>query len=252
MCIACINKNLTTAMRPEQSLARRRLLKTVGLVSASALMGLGSQSYAKGAPPKPDNVLTPDQALERMMAGNARYANADSLSIDVKGTRGALSRGQNPYACVLSCADSRVSPELCFDEARGDLFVARVAGNFVNTDILASLEYAVAVLKSPLILVLGHTSCGAIDAAIKAYTQNATYPGHIQSLTTALAPAVREASKTVNAEGLMSATTAANVQINVEKLKESNPILSERVSKGQLKIVGGIYDLSAGRVKFLT
>jgi carbonic anhydrase len=251
MCIACISKNFNIAMRPKQNAARRRLLKTVGLASASALMGLGGTSYAKGAPPKLDNVLTPDQALERMIAGNESYVKADTLQINVKETRGALSRGQNPYACVLSCADSRVSPELCFDEARGDLFVTRVAGNFVNTDILASLEYAVAVLKAPLILVLGHTSCGAIDAAVKAYTQNATYPGHIQSLTTALAPAVREASKTVNAEGLVSATTAANVQLNVTKLKESNPILSERVSKGQLKIVGGIYDLSTGRVKFL-
>jgi carbonic anhydrase len=251
MCIVCIRKNLYTTIRPEQSVARRRLLKTVGFASTFSLMGLGSQSYAKGTPPKPDNVLTPDQALERMMAGNARYANADSLKIDVKETRGALSRGQNPYACVLSCADSRVSPELCFDEARGDLFVTRVAGNFVNTDILASLEYAVAVLKAPLILVLGHTSCGAIEAAVKAYTQNTTYPGHIQSLTTALAPAVREVSKTVNAEGLVSAATDANVQLNVTKLKESNPILSERISKGQLKIVGGVYDLSTGRVKFL-
>ncbi len=251
MCLVCISKNLNTTFMPAQSIARRRLLKTAGIASAASLMGLSGASFAKGTPPKSANVLTPDQALERMIAGNEAYVKADTLSVDVKETRGALSRGQNPYACVVSCADSRVSPELCFDESRGDLFVTRVAGNFVNTDILASLEYAVAVLKAPLILVLGHTSCGAIEAAVKAYTQNTTYPGHIQSLTTALAPAVREASKTVKANNLVNATTVANVQINVTKLKESNPILSERVSTGQLKIVGGIYDLTTGRVKFL-
>lgn len=257
MCKACISQYFSQRVQSPQSGARRHLLKTAGLASAAALVslgglgGIGSMSYAKGAPPKPNNVLTPDQALERMMAGNERYANADSLRINVKETRGVLSHGQNPYACIVSCADSRVSPELCFDESRGDLFVARVAGNFVNTDILASLEYAVAVLNTPLIMVLGHTSCGAIDAAVKAYTKNTSYPGHIQALTTALAPAVRDASKKANAENLVSAATATNVEINVTKLKESNPILSERVSQGKLKITGGIYDLTTGRVKII-
>src|SRR3546814_3652059 len=96
------------------------------------------------------------------MQGNARYASNASTHRDFVSTRAALATGQNPYACLLSCADSRVSPELCFDEARGDLFVTRIAGNYVTNDILASLEYGVAVLHSPLIMVLGHTRCGAI------------------------------------------------------------------------------------------
>ncbi|HQR96949.1 MAG TPA: carbonic anhydrase, partial [Thiotrichales bacterium] len=162
-----------------------------------------------------------------------------------------LARGQNPYACILSCADSRISPELAFNEERGDLFVTRVAGNFVNTDILASLEYGTAVLGAPLIMVLGHTSCGAIDASVKAYTQNASFPGHIQALTTAIAPAVREASKKSKGKDLVNAATVENVRLNVERLKESNPILSERVKKGSLKIVGAIYDLPSGRVKLI-
>jgi carbonic anhydrase len=100
-------------------------------------------------------------------------------------------------------------------------------------------------------MVLGHTSCGAIDASIKAYTQNASFPGHIQALTTAIAPAVREASKKAKGKDLLNATTVENVRLNVEKLKESNPILSERVKKGNLKIVGAIYDLSSGRVSLI-
>ena len=250
MCISCIN-NLGKANLFPKNHSRRTLLKAAGLASASGLMTMMGVANAKSTPPKPANVLTPEQALARMMAGNARYINGNTLSINIEETRGVLSRGQNPYACLVSCADSRVSPELCFDESRGDLFVTRVAGNFVNTDILASLEYATAVLNAPLIMVLGHTSCGAIGAAVKAYTENVSYPGHIQSLTSALAPAVREASRKTKGDDLLSAATADNVRLNVIKLKESNPILSERVSKGSLMIVGGIYDLPTGRINLI-
>src|SRR5690606_28019741 len=103
--------------------------------------------------------------LERLMEGNERYASGNATIRDFESTRSLLAKGQNPYASLLSCADSRVSPELCFDEARGDLFVTRVAGNYVTNDIVASLEYGAAVLNSPLIMVLGHTQCGAIGAA---------------------------------------------------------------------------------------
>jgi len=251
MCIACINNNLTTTNHSPQNNARRTLLKTAGLASVGGLMAMMGVAHAQSAPPKPANALTPEQALARLMAGNARYVKGDSLNVNIGETRAALSRGQNPYACLVSCADSRVSPELCFDESRGDLFVTRVAGNFVNTDILASLEYGTAVLGAPLIMVLGHTSCGAIGAAVKAYTENVSYPGHIQSLTSALAPAVREASKKARGDALVAASTIDNVQLNVRKLKESNPILSERVSKGNLMIVGGIYDLATGGVQVI-
>src|ERR1700723_2398384 len=119
------------------------------------------------APPKPQNVLTPAASLERLKMGNARYVEGGSLRHDLKHEREALAGGQNPYAAILSCADSRIAPEYAFDSARGDLFVCRVAGNFASTETIASLEYAVAVLGAPLILVLGHESCGAVDAAIK-------------------------------------------------------------------------------------
>jgi len=251
MCISCLNNSFQKVNHSVHNSGRRSLLKAAGLASAGGLVAMMGVAHAKSTPPKPANVLTPEQALSRLMDGNARYVKGDSLAVNFNDTRDVLSRGQNPYACLVSCADSRVSPELCFDESRGDLFVTRVAGNFVNTDILASLEYATAVLNAPLIMVLGHTSCGAIGAAVKAYTENVSYPGHIQSLTTALAPAVREASRKTKGDDLLSTATADNVRLNVIKLKESNPILSERVSKGSLMIVGGIYDLPTGRVNLI-
>src|SRR5262249_714557 len=136
------------------------------LLAASALgLAFTGDAFAKKtkAPPKPQNVLTPDAALKRLMAGNERYVEGVARRHDLKHERGALAGGQNPFAAILSCADSRIAPEYAFDSGRGDLFVCRVAGNFANADMIASLEYAVAVLNTPLILVLGHDACGAVD-----------------------------------------------------------------------------------------
>src|SRR5699024_10117989 len=130
--------------------------------------------------PLPENVMSADEALERLMAGNARYVAGQSTPLNFAEERAALVTGQNPYASILSCSDSRVSPEFCFDEQRGDLFVARVAGNYLTTDFVATLEYAAAVLDTPLIMVLGHQSCGAVRAAIDAVEKNKQFPGHIQ------------------------------------------------------------------------
>src|SRR5205085_5674778 len=126
-----------------------------------------NEEEKKKKPPKPQNVLSPDAALERLREGNARYVRGLALRHDFKHEREALAGGQNPYAAILSCADSRIAPEYAFDTARGDLFVCRIAGNFANDDTVASMEYAVAVLGAPMILVLGHDSCGAVDAPIK-------------------------------------------------------------------------------------
>lgn len=227
------------------------MLGALGAVPLASAFAMGCQAHAS-TPPKPKNLLNPDQALERFMAGNERYVSGQTAYADFALTRQALAGGQNPYACIVSCADSRIGPEYCFDEGRGDLFVNRVAGNFVNTDILASLEYGVAVLNAPLILVLGYTSCGAIEAAVNAYTNNVGYPGHIQSLTTALAPAVRQAVKAAKGDALIPAATLDNIRINVRKLQESNPIIAEKVATGDLKVVGGIYHLDTGRVEMVS
>jgi carbonic anhydrase len=200
----------------------------------------------KKKPPKPQNVLSPDAALERLRRGNARYVEGVSLRHDFKHEREALAGGQNPYAAILSCADSRIAPEYAFDSGRGDLFVCRVAGNFANDESVASLEYAVAVLNVPLILVLGHDSCGAVDAAIKSLKDNTTLPGHMPSLVAGIARAVKAVSQ--QAGDALPNAIRQNVIDNVGKLASATPILSAAVEQKKLKVVGGIYRLKDGRV----
>ncbi len=200
----------------------------------------------KKKPPKPQNVLSPDAALERLLKGNARYVEGVSLRHDFRHEREALVGGQNPYAAILSCADSRIAPEYAFDSGRGDLFVCRVAGNFANDESIASLEYAVAVLGTPLILVLGHDSCGAVSAAIKSLKDNTTLPGHMPSLVAGIAPAVKAVSQ--QGGDTLPNAIRQNVIDTVAKLGSATPILSAAVEQKKLRVVGGIYRLKDGRV----
>jgi carbonic anhydrase len=229
--------------------SRRRFLQSVG--GAAAGLALGSPAFAKDtkASPKPQNELPPDAALDRLMKGNVRYVDGVSRRHDFKVEREALVGGQNPYAGILSCADSRIAPEYAFDSGRGDLFVCRVAGNFANDDTVASLEYAVAILNTPLFLVLGHESCGAVSATIKSLKDNTTLPGHLPSLVSNIAPAVK-ASMDQPGDQLQNAIRR-NVVDNVVKLRSATPILSAAVAQGRLKIVGGIYRLGDGRVELI-
>jgi len=217
--------------------------------TAFALAGTGSAKEAK-KPPKPQNVVSPDASLELLIKGNKRYVDGVSRRHDFKHEREALVGGQNPYAGILSCADSRIAPEYAFDSARGDLFVCRVAGNFANDDTIASMEYAVAILGTPLIMVLGHDACGAVDATIKSLKDNTTLPGHLPSLVTSLTPAV----KAVRAGPAISSTNAIrqNVIDNVAKLKSATPILNSAIEQGKPKVVGGIYRLRDGRVEMIS
>jgi carbonic anhydrase len=229
--------------------SRRRFLQSVG--GAAAGLALGSPAFAKDtkASPKPQNEIPPDAALDRLMKGNVRYVDGVSRRHDFKIEREALVGGQNPYAGILSCADSRIAPEYAFDSGRGDLFVCRVAGNFANDDTVASLEYAVAILNTPLFLVLGHESCGAVSATIKSLKDNTTLPGHLPSLVSNIAPAVK-ASMDQPGDQLQNAIRR-NVVDNVVKLRSATPILSAAVAQGRLKIVGGIYRLGDGRVELI-
>ena len=217
---------------------------------AASTMGL-VLTRAAGAketktPPKPGNVLSPDAALKRLQQGNARYVEGLARRHDFKHEREALVGGQNPYAAILSCADSRIAPEYAFDSGRGDLFVCRVAGNFADEDMIASMEYAVAVLAVPLILVLGHEGCGAVDATIKSLKDDKELPGHMQSLVEAIEPAVKAVSK--QGEDTLGNAIRQNVIDNVAKLKSTTPLLSAAVEQGKLKVVGGIYRLGDGKV----
>jgi carbonic anhydrase len=235
MCVTC----LQNSFRP----SRRGLILGA---TATLLFGNAAGAKEKKPPPKPQNVLSPDASLERLLKGNARYVEGVSLRHDFKHEREALAGGQNPFAAILSCADSRIAPEYAFDSGRGDLFVCRVAGNFASEESVASLEYAVAVLGVPLILVLGHDACGAVDATIKSLRDNTTLPGHMPSLVAGIAPSV----KAVLPQGgdTLGKAIRQNVLDNLAKLSSATPILSAAVEQHKLKVVGGIYRLTDGRV----
>ena len=245
MCENC-SSNLPHSLAP----SRRSLMLFAASAAGMLLTDRIAGAKEAKAPPKPENVLSPDAALKRLMEGNARYVQGVSRRHDFKHEREALVGGQNPYAAILSCADSRIAPEYAFDSGRGDLFVCRVAGNFANDDTIASMEYAVAVLNTPLILVLGHDRCGAVDATIKSLKDDKPLPGHIPSLVAAIAPAVK-ASAQQSGDALANAIRQ-NVLDNVNKLKSASPILNAAVEQGKLKVVGGIYRLDTGRVDLLS
>ncbi len=231
--------------------SRRHFLKFAGTAVAS--LAIPSIAYAQTpkskAPPKPANVLSPDGAFDRLMAGNGRYVAGVSKRHDFKTERETLTMGQNPYAAILSCADSRIAPEYAFDSARGDLFVCRVAGNFANDDVIASFEYGIAVLNCPLLMVLGHAACGAIDATIKSIRDNSTLPGHLPSLVTALSPAVNATAG--QAGNALDNAIKQNVILNVAKLKAATPIIDKAIADKKVRIVGAVYNLSNGRVEIV-
>jgi carbonic anhydrase len=231
-------------------LTRRGLLRVLGATTAALAFAGTSVAKDVKTPPKPQNIVSPDAVLERLMKGNKRYVEGEMRRHDFKREREALVGGQNPYAGILSCADSRIAPEYAFDSGRGDLFVCRVAGNFANDDTVASMEYAVAMLNTPLIMVLGHDSCGAVDATIKSLKDNVTLPGHLPSLVSSLAPAVKAVSGQPG--NSLDNAIRQNVLDNVAKLKSATPILSAAVEQGKLKVVGGIYRLKDGRVEMIS
>lgn len=231
----------------QSDMTRRGLLKGAGEIVGCAALG----SVAGIAMPipqpaaTPQNVIAPAAALKRLMDGNARYARNQPTGKNYSAGRAARAEAQYPVAAILGCADSRVSPELVFDQGPGDLFVARVAGNYVNPDNLASLEYAVEVLGAPLIMVLGHSNCGAVSAVVKNLKKHEPLPGHIYLLVDALRPGIEPA---VKAGG---DPVEANVRHNVERLRRAQPILNERLKQGKIEIVGAVYELASGQVRLL-
>jgi carbonic anhydrase len=243
MCELCRQNPLRSSLHALAP-TRRSLLKAA---PAAGLFLIGAaQAKETKAPPKPENVISPDASLKRLMDGNARYVDGVSRRHDFTHEREALVGGQNPYAAILSCADSRIAPEYAFDSGRGDLFVCRVAGNFATDETVASLEYGVAVLNVPLILVLGHDACGAVDATIKSLKDDKPLPGHMPTLVTGLAPAVKAVAQ--QGGNVLDNAIRQNVIDNVVKLKSATPILSAAAESGKLRVVGGIYRLKDGKV----
>lgn len=215
------------------------LMSTSGLIAAGAMP----------EPAPAANAVSPmsaHAALKNLMEGNARFAAGKPICRPVIDRVRELASGQSPFATVLGCADSRVPVETIFDHEPGDIFVVRLAGNFMSEAALASIEYAVAVLKSPLVVVLGHTSCGAVKAAVDFVETRKPLPGHMQTLAEAIEPA---AKATQHAHGdWWHNAVIENVRLNAKSLRASTPILAEAVAKGEAEVVGGVYDLSNGKV----
>ena len=162
-----------------------------------------------------------------------------------------LAKGQAPFAIVVGCSDSRTPAEQLFNRGLGELFTIRIAGNTVDTAALGSIEYGVGVLGAPLVVVLGHTQCGAVDAAVKIVKENAKFPGAITKLVTPIVPAVRSLKSNATGGDFVNLAVRANVQRVVTQLKSAQPILAKAVGGGQAKVVGGVYSLQTGAVEFL-
>ncbi|ARV09882.1 carbonic anhydrase [Winogradskyella sp. PC-19] len=198
------------------------------------------------------SALTPDSVLQDLLDGNNRFVNSNSQATDNKALVSQTTGGQYPKAVVLSCIDSRVPVETVLDQAIGDIFVARVAGNFENVDILGSLEYSCNVAGSKLILVLGHESCGAVKAAC-----DGVELGNITEMLSKIMPAVRKSAVEVEGEAnssnkaFVAKTVENNVKLTIERIRENSQILTEMEDNGEIKIVGGVYSLHTGRVELV-
>jgi carbonic anhydrase len=195
--------------------------------------------------------MTPDQALARLVDGNRRFTTGKSLHRDYIGEARATAAGQYPFATVLSCIDSRSIPEIVFDQGIGDLFVPRVAGNYAPTDIVGSMEFATKVAGSKLVVVMGHTECGAVKGAC-----DNVELGNLTAVIQAIRPAVNEVQdvpgeRTSKNKKFLYAVTLANVRRTVAKLRQDSPIMREMEQSGQIKIVGAVQDLATGEVTFL-
>ncbi len=199
------------------------------------------------------STITPEKALDFLKEGNKRFQNNLKANRNLLQQVNDTSEGQFPFAVILSCIDSRVSAELVFDQGLGDIFSVRIAGNFVNEDILGSIEYGCKVAGSKLVVVLGHTSCGAIKGAC-----DDVKLGNITKLISKIKPAVENVKEPANASDRTSANldfvnevSKMNVYNTIKIMQQQSPVLLEMEQKGEIKIVGAMYDVASGVVDFL-
>lgn len=258
--------------------SRRRFFRVLGLTAAGTAAGAHAAPYGlptgAGFPPGgpmpprgwpyppgpfaesgyagiPDEgpVGSPEEALRRLMEGNRRFVAFRSMPVNESpARRAAVSQNQKPFAMIFSCVDSRVPPELVFDRGLGDLLVIRTAGHVADRAVLGSLEFGVAVLGIPLLVVMGHERCGAVESAIDLIARNERAPAEINDVVEGIRPAV-ERLPGVGKEGA-DRVIKANTDLSVERLKEI-PIMAEAIGQGKLMIVGAYYDLDTGLVQML-
>lgn len=196
--------------------------------------------------------ISADEALRRLIDGNERFLNGitrwDRVTVAALTT---LADGQRPYATILGCSDSRVPPELVFDAGFGELFIVRVAGNVISAEILGTLQYAGMHLQTPLFVVMGHRGCGAVGAALKTKEHGASHPSRIAFLLQTIYPAFADIDFTLPPAELFDAAVEANVRWSMRQLLET-PEARQRAKEGVMKLVGAVYDLETGRVRFLS
>ncbi len=227
-------------------LSRRRFLGCLCCAGAAGITLAGHQAFAATGP---KTTMTPDQALATLKEGNEKFiTDAPYRQANDRDRRLEIARGQTPFAVLVSCSDSRVPPELLFGRGLGELFIVRNAGNTVDTTALGSIEYAVAELGVPLVVVMGHEKCGAVDAAVKVVKENATFPGAIGQMIEPIVPAVLRAQ--AQPGDLLDNAIRENVRRTVNRLRTSEALLQEPLRSGKLKIVGARYDLDNGDVDF--
>src|SRR5205809_2902525 len=225
-------------------------MRKIQVASCFVIVGLfGASQFAGAADPAHSDQpsVAPAEAISKLKEGNGRYTGGNLQHPGQTAERRTeLANTQHPFATILSCSDSRVPPEIVFDQGLGDLFIVRVAGNVINDEGLGSVGYSVDHLGTRLILVLGQRSCGAVKAARETIAAKGKAPGHIESLVTAIKPAVES-----TANGDLDATIKANVKNVVQALRSSTPFIKEKVDSGKIQVIGGYYSLDTGAVTFL-
>lgn len=248
-------------------MSRRNLMSIGSIGAAGAIAGVAMPALAAAktkpmaapsampAIPQADGktLFTADQALARLKEGNRRFVADQPTQPDISSRRRMeLSHGQAPYCAIVCCSDSRAGPEQLFGAGLGELFIVRTAGNYVDTAGMGSLEFGVAALGVPLIVVLGHESCGAVKAAIGVVKNNDSLPGTLDAMVQPILPAVIKAKSALkDGEDLVAASAHANVSRVVKQLRNvSEPMLMTPQKAGKVKVVGGYYDLDTGAVNF--
>ena len=233
--------------------SRRELLQLSGLTTIGfAFSSLcASPAFSPQAQASQTTAISKgDEAMKKLMNDNKLYVAGKSRHPhQTLGHRVEVAKGQNPFAVILGCSDSRVPPEILFDQGLGDLFVVLVAGNVVDNAVQGSIEYAVEELSVPLVMVLGHERCGAVKAAVEVVEKGGQLPGQIETIIDTIKPAVEKVKG--KAGNLLENAINANVLMVVEKLKASEPIIAKFVEEGKLKIVGANYELNSGIVKIV-
>jgi len=237
-------------------LTQRYNLVTLLMISLAIVSGCSSQEKEVKTPvsneityERPETVASGNEAKQLLVDGNKRFVDAKQANIDLGNTqRAALLKGQKPFAAILSCSDSRVPPELVFDQGLGDLFIIRNAGNIIDAVSLGSIEYAVEHLHTPLLVVMGHQSCGAVTATV----EGGEAPGSISAIVEKIAPAVERAKQAgdVPKEELIAKAIRENVKATLAEIEKS-PIIEHALANGKLTIIGAEYHLDSGEVEWL-